>query len=492
LFSRRVLFSTPPLFIMIKNLKDLKEKAFDFRVKAGYTAAFILLLISYILTLYSNTQLMKQTEWVNHTNIVMKNLESLVSGVKDAETGTRGYINSKDTIFLAPYKNSFAVVDTAYNALERDTRENPFQKKYLSSIILLIKERYEKLAFAIDYFPKNNYVITDTLLQSFYAGKAKMDMIRSTVNAMQKHEENLLVSRTNELNIKYKTLNTIVITSIVLALVFALFGYYTYKRENNARLAADKKVDDYQKELQHRIMELDTANKELVLMKRSEKFAATGRIARTIAHEVRNPLTNIGLAVAQIKSDMPAEDDSNNMLFDMVERNSKRINQLISELLSATRFAELSYVSVSINDLLDEALDMAKDRIELNKIKVEKKYSHDICNISVDSEKVKIAFLNLIVNAIEAMEPNNGILLIETKGEREKCVVEISDNGHGIPEGELNNLFEPYFTTKPNGNGLGLTNTHNIILNHKGSIFVTSKSGHGTTFVIKFDFTIPV
>ena len=238
-------------------------------------------------------------------------------------------------------------------------------------------------------------------------------------------------------------------------------------------------------------MELDTANKELILMKRSEKFAATGRIARTIAHEVRNPLTNIGLAVAQIKSDMPVQDDSNNMLFDMVERNSKRINQLISELLSATRFAELSYVSISINDLLDEALDMAKDRIELNKIKVEKKYSRDICNISVDQEKVKIAFLNLIVNAIEAMEPNKGILQIQTKGEKDKCVVEVTDNGHGIPEGELNNLFEPYFTTKPNGNGLGLTNTHNIILNHKGSIYVNSKSGQGTTFVIKFDFTVP-
>jgi signal transduction histidine kinase len=476
---------------MIKNLTALKEKAFDFRVKAGYTAAFILLLISYILTLYSNTQLMKQTEWVNHTNIVMKNLESLVSGVKDAETGMRGYINSKDTTFLVPYKNSFAIVDTAYKALERDTKDNFFQKKYLSSIILLIKERYDKLAFAIDYYPKNNYVINDSLLQSFYAGKAKMDMIRSTANAMQKHEDNLLISRTNELDTKYKALNTIVITSIVLALIFALFGYYTYKRENNARLAADKKIADYQQELHQRIVELDNANNELVLMKRSEKFAATGRIARTIAHEVRNPLTNIGLAVAQIKSDMPAGEENNNMLFDMVERNSKRINQLISELLSATRFAELSYVSVSINDLLDEALEMAKDRIELNKIKVEKKYSNDICNISVDSEKVKIAFLNLIVNAIEAMEPNNGILQIQTKGEQDKCVVEITDNGHGIPEGELNNLFEPYFTTKPNGNGLGLTNTHNIILNHKGSIFVTSKSGQGTTFVIKFYFTVP-
>jgi signal transduction histidine kinase len=227
-------------------------------------------------------------------------------------------------------------------------------------------------------------------------------------------------------------------------------------------------------------------------MKRSEKFAATGRIARTIAHEVRNPLTNIDLAVSQIKNDLPAEDENSSMLFEMVDRNSKRINQLISELLSATRFAELSYASVSINTLLDESLALAKDRIELNHIKVEKKYSSDICDISVDTEKVKIAFLNLVVNAVEAMEPGKGILQIHTKGEDNKCVVEITDNGYGMTEEQQNNLFEPYFTTKTDGNGLGLTNTQNIILNHKGSISVNSKPGEGTTFIIKFDFANPM
>jgi signal transduction histidine kinase len=173
----------------------------------------------------------------------------------------------------------------------------------------------------------------------------------------------------------------------------------------------------------------------------------------------------------------------------MVERNGKRINQLITELLSATRFAELSYVSVSINTLLDEALELAKDRIELHHVIVQKKYSTDICNISVDTEKIKIAFLNLIVNAIEAMQTDKALLQITTKGEDDKCVVEITDNGTGMTEDELNKLFEPYYTTKTNGNGLGLTNTQNIILNHKGIIIVQSKPGEGTTFIIKFDFT---
>lgn len=473
-------------------IKSLKELAFDFRVKAGYTSAFVLLLISYILTLYGNNQLMKQTAWVNHTSEIIRNLETLASGMKDAETSLRGYVITRDSNFLLPYKNSFIAVDNAFIKLNRQTLDNEVQKQNLKELSKLITNKYDILKFAIDYFPKNNYQYTDTLLKYTYKGNALMDNIRLLIAKMQTNEEELLISRTQDLAARYKALNTIIITSLIMALIFAIFGFYTYRREYKGRVAADKKVDDYQAELNKRIAELDNANKELILMKRSEKFAATGRIARTIAHEVRNPLTNIDLAVSQIKNDLGTGDDNTNMLFDMVDRNSKRINQLISELLSATRFAELSYESVSINTLLDEALEMAKDRIDLKQIQILKHYSADICNIAVDPDKVKIAFLNIIVNAIEAMEEHKGILQLITRGENNKCVVEIKDNGYGIPDGELNNLFEPYFTTKTNGNGLGLTNTQNIILNHKGFIGVHSNPGEGTTFTIKFDFTTPV
>ena len=135
---------------------------------------------------------------------------------------------------------------------------------------------------------------------------------------------------------------------------------------------------------------------------------------------------------------------------------------------------------------------MAKDRINLNHIKIEKNYGIGICEISVDKEKIKIAFLNLIVNAIEAMEPGKGVLQITSREEEGRCAVEMTDNGYGMTEEQLNKLFEPYFTTKEKGNGLGLTNTQNIILNHKGNIYAISKPGEGTTFFVKFDFATPM
>jgi signal transduction histidine kinase len=172
------------------------------------------------------------------------------------------------------------------------------------------------------------------------------------------------------------------------------------------------------------------------------------------------------------------------MLLDMIGRNSIRINQLVSDLLNATKIIELNIRPVNINKILDETLEMAADRIDLSQVKVEKNYAADVCHVAVDEEKIKIAFLNIIVNAIEAMEKSKGILLLRTKNGGDTCIIEIEDNGNGMDDDTLQKLFEPYFTSKPNGNGLGLTNCQNIILSHGGNITVKSTLRKGTSFFV--------
>ena len=110
--------------------------------------------------------------------------------------------------------------------------------------------------------------------------------------------------------------------------------------------------------------------------------------------------------------------------------------------------------------------------------------SDNICEIMLDKDKIRLAFLNIIVNAIEAMEKDSGVLKITTSKQGNKCLVEFNDNGTGMDEETLQKLFEPYFTKKIKGNGLGLTNTQNIILNHKGNINVRSGLGHGSSFIV--------
>src|SRR5690606_29810049 len=179
-----------------------------------------------------------------------------------------------------------------------------------------------------------------------------------------------------------------------------------------------------------------------------KKFSSTGRIARLLAHEVKNPLTTILLSADQLHMELPesvlAESGD---LIDVIRKNCDRINHLVTQLLDSTRFTELDTRTHSINVLLDEALEHVKDRIDFKGISIIKQYHSDICNISVDGEKIKIAFVNLIVNAIEAMSEKTGKLILRTSVKGILCRVEIKDNGEGIPQENQERLFEPFFTS---------------------------------------------
>lgn len=221
-----------------------------------------------------------------------------------------------------------------------------------------------------------------------------------------------------------------------------------------------------------------------------KKFSSTGRIARLLAHEVKNPLTTILLSADQLNLELPEEvKKESGDLIEVIRRNCDRINQLVTQLLDSTRFTELKTKNCSINQLLDEALEHVKDRVEFKKITIEKIYQKDICEINVDSEKVKIALTNLLVNAIESMEEGVGKLVLKTYILSPHCRIEVKDNGVGISKENLERLFEPFFTDKPTGSGLGLTNSQSIILSHGGSIRVKSEVGKGTNFIVTFNLS---
>jgi signal transduction histidine kinase len=456
------------------------------RIRVGYGTAFFILLVSYVITLYANSRLIKQAGIVDHTNRTITHLETILSDVKDGETGASGFYFMHDDRFLGPYYSSRARVDSMEGLLRREL-DKPLQLERLDTLEQLINEKFHFLTSGIQELRDSDFVLSDSLRTKIVKARYTMELLRRLVLRMQLAEGKELTLKQRNFQSTSLSLKIIIIVSLLFAFLLLIFGFITYMFENKARTEADGKVQQYQEQLRQRILELRNVNRELLQMRSQEKFAATGRIARTIAHEVRNPLTNINLAMEQLKGEDGLADDSA-ILFEMIQRNSNRINQLITDLLNSTKFAELTYGKTSINTLLDEALQLADDRIKLYNITVEKQYSIDMCEVAVDKEKIKIAFLNIIVNAIEAMEPGKGLLKLVTKSERNKCMVEIADNGTGMDQESMGRLFEPYFTSKSKGNGLGLTNTQNIILNHKGTIQAESEPGRGTTFIICLDF----
>ena len=235
--------------------------------------------------------------------------------------------------------------------------------------------------------------------------------------------------------------------------------------------------DYYFQGILHDITRRKKAEQELLIV---EKLAATGRIMRLLGHEIRNPLTNIDLAINQLMS----SNDELNDYIEIIQRNSKRISQLLTDLLQISVPGRLDFKSCLLNELLDIALEMAADRIALNNIKVEKFYDPNLPLISADADKMKIAFLNIILNAVEVMEERKGILQIATNCNEEGCRISISDNGPGIAREHISHIFEPYFTRKIKGLGLGLSGTLNIVQSHRGRMEVQSEEGEGATFLV--------
>jgi len=460
------------------------------KIKVGYLSAFFLLLFSFSVTFYTNKELITNAEKVEHTNQVISNLENILSAVKDAETGLRGYFSTGDVYFLDPYFGSRRAADSIIRETSTILLDNKDQVDSLESLRTMVKKEFAYIELNIKSFNANNRNISETLKDSMYESKLLMDSMRNAVTQMRMNERLLLKSRNRKLDKTSDALLSIVIASVIIAFFLVVFGFSTHLAESKKRSEAQLKVLNYQKQLQTRIDQLARANIELIRIRSLEKFAATGRIARTIAHEIRNPLTNINLAADQLKTELAEQNEEAGFLFDMINRNSQRINLLISDLMNSTKFTELNIETLTMNELAEEALKEAEDRIQLNAVTLLKELETNMPAIRIDKGKMKIALLNIIINGLESMEGKaEKVLKIETGfgvGEN-KCFIKITDTGSGMNEESLSRLFEPYFTTKQKGNGLGMTNTQNIVLNHKGSIQVNSEPGLGTTFTISLD-----
>jgi PAS domain S-box-containing protein len=213
----------------------------------------------------------------------------------------------------------------------------------------------------------------------------------------------------------------------------------------------------------------------------TEKFESTQKFIRMLAHEVRNPLNNIILSIDSLR----VTQEEQQLYLDIAYRNSLRISDLIKQLLESFKVSEVVLNTIQVDAIIEDILLLVKDRILLKNITVQKQYNPNIL-IKADKEKIILAFANFVINAIEAMEPHTGILKIYYVNKEASVDVLIEDNGCGMDEEKIHHLFVPYFTTKKDGIGLGLSSALNILQQHNATITVQSEVNKGTTFTINF------
>jgi len=228
---------------------------------------------------------------------------------------------------------------------------------------------------------------------------------------------------------------------------------------------------------------MEEANRRLV---QHEKLASIGRMAATIAHEIRNPLTSVKLNIQKIAEEESFAETVKAHL-DLSLEGIDQIERFIKELLNFTRVQELSLERWQIDQIVDESLKVVRDVLAQKKIVVEKACTEGLPAVLADADKLRQVFLNVLRNAHEALGPGGKIGVscdAVAEGGRTMVRVRITDNGPGIPEKDRPNIFEPFFTTKPSGFGLGLANARKIVEQHNGTIAIGKKRGRGSAFVI--------
>ncbi len=250
---------------------------------------------------------------------------------------------------------------------------------------------------------------------------------------------------------------------------------------DNSRLYTE--VEEKNKELLTTNKTLRSTQKQLV---QKEKLAALGEMAATVAHEIRNPLTSVRGFAQRIARKYPDTGDGRLLEYTgIIIEEVDRLNKFIKDVLDFARRVKPEFTKINVNHLLSEIITLMRDELTAQSIVVVSDLDMKVSEIYADEVLLKQAFLNILQNSRQAMG-KGGVLLIRTQNFEREVRIRIADDGHGIPRELLQKVWTPFYTTKVQGTGLGLSLVLRIIDDHHGKLFIRSRVQHGTVIDIRF------
>ncbi len=257
------------------------------------------------------------------------------------------------------------------------------------------------------------------------------------------------------------------------------------KRLTDDKRRLELEIKQYAEELEMRVdqrtAELIETHKRLV---HQERIAALGRAAAQVAHEVKNPLAGLLLYSLHLKSKAANFSQSEGALVDKIVNTINHLNSRVEQILGFARPVNLKLRSGDFNRTVTDVLELVRPQLLANKVEVSLSLSPQPASVMLDESSLRGALMNLILNAIAAM-PDGGKLTITLTSIDEMLRLTITDTGQGIGEEEVKKVFEPFYTTKEDGLGLGMPYAKKIIEQHGGSISLNSQLGEGTRIQIE-------
>jgi len=254
----------------------------------------------------------------------------------------------------------------------------------------------------------------------------------------------------------------------------------------NHAAAAIESSQLYQ-ELEEKVQKLSEANRKIAESSRRllkvERLSVLGQITSQVAHELRNPMTIIGGFAHSILKKMDAENPHREYI-KIIAKQTERMEDVLDNVLNFSKPDESHLETASLDDLVDQTLEMMEPEIDPTKITIKRFPSRNLSSVRVNPDLIRQALLNIFRNAVWAM-PQGGILSVATRRTDSSVKLEVKDTGFGISHEHMSKIFDSFFTTKPEGCGLGLTISSEIIKNHGGRIGVESSQGKGSTFYVE-------
>ena len=218
-------------------------------------------------------------------------------------------------------------------------------------------------------------------------------------------------------------------------------------------------------------------------LSRAKHLSALGEMAAAISHEVRNPLGIIRSSAELLKKKVASVDPANTIP-DIIVEESSRLNNIITDFLNFAKPRNPSFTPCRVEEVLEKNLTFLAPQLEARNHRIQKSYQADLPEISADSAMLYQAFLNILINAVQAM-PDGGLISIDVRANHEAVDVAFADDGQGISEDLLEKIWDPFFTTKEKGTGLGLKIVRNIIDLHGGNIRIRNRSEGGALVTIR-------
>jgi len=219
----------------------------------------------------------------------------------------------------------------------------------------------------------------------------------------------------------------------------------------------------------------------------SQRLAQLGILTSGLAHEIKNPLSTIGLNLQLLKEDLPPDDPNRPRLvsrLNSVVREAARLKDILDDFMRFAGRIELEMVPVDVGSLLEDLVDFFSPQAQLNRVQLRLRKPPTPIVAKIDERHLKQTILNLMINATQAMT-DGGDLMLSAKRDGNEVVIDVIDTGPGIDADHLPRIFDAYYSTKPGGTGLGLAIAKRIVDGHGGSIAVQSQTGKGTDFTIR-------